>query len=59
MCEKVAYPSQREANEVINSFHKSHLRGRTGKKIPCRAYRCPDCGMWHLTSEATYHGKDE
>ena len=58
MCGKVCYSSQREANSVLNSMHKSKDRGRTfshrGKKIPCRAYYCDECGAWHLTSLSGY-----
>jgi hypothetical protein len=54
VCTKTSYPSEREANEVINSFRKRRVRVHYGAKLPKRAYRCEKCGKWHLTSLAGY-----
>ena len=62
MCNKVSYDSKREANTVLNSFHKNHRGGNTHKfrdKIPCRSYHCEVCGKWHLTSIFKYHEAKE
>lgn len=41
---KVAFASERVAKENIPIYSRQH-----GK--PFRAYRCPHCGKWHLTSQ--------
>lgn len=58
-CWKLAYPSFREAQTVIN-FSRKHrykdgkrvnrLMGRKDKQLQ-RSYKCDDCGMWHITSQ--------
>jgi len=49
---KICY-SFREAHEQINlTKHRQH--GMHSKKIPKRAYTCPVCGCWHLTSSTHY-----
>ncbi len=54
--------SYREAHTVLNGTkrrqHYSH-----SKIIPKRAYKCPDCGWYHLTSDSVpafdkRHAKD-
>lgn len=45
--------SQIEANAMIHSI-KRHQHTAHSKVIPKRAYRCPDCGCWHLTSLPYY-----
>jgi hypothetical protein len=47
-CTKIAYPTESEA--------KKHLRwikekSQGGHIKPYRAYECPDCSAWHLTSK--------
>ena len=54
-CDKIAFSSFREAQEVINTAHKhKYSKGkRINKKkakIPQRSYKCEFCGYWHLTS---------
>ena len=55
MCDKIGYSSEREARTVLNIFRRNR-KASYGKKIPKRAYYCEQCGMWHLTSLADYHG---
>ena len=41
-CDKVAYPSKREAQTAANlRFKQDHVK--------LRLYECPDCKAWHLT----------
>lgn len=51
---KVAFESRDEARLALARMWRNPQRvlanyARTGK-IPCRAYECPFCGKWHLTS---------
>lgn len=32
-------------------------RSRSSRREECRAYHCPDCHGWHLTSKARRKGK--
>lgn len=44
----------REAGEILNSFkHHNHRRIKKDQR-PCRRYRCPSCGFYHLTHMAGY-----
>ncbi len=58
-CFKLAYPSFREAQGVINHSRKhryvdgkrvNRLMGRKDKQLQ-RSYKCDECGMWHITSQ--------
>ena len=55
-CGKICY-SQKEAMTQVHAAHNGvrTYGGRTihcgAHKIPCRAYYCPDCRCWHLTSQ--------
>ncbi len=48
---KHRYTDKRTAHGVINSLlsRRRHRRGRHQGHL--RAYPCPACGGWHLTSE--------
>ena len=51
-CNKFAYTSEKAANTVLN-YYNTRRRGRHFRakdKMVNRSYRCPDCGMYHLTS---------
>lgn len=66
-CTKRAYPSRAQALLDIDRIRLSsaeHIRRNAGKKrrkiersrrqhpgLPQRAYACPHCGAWHLTSQ--------
>ena len=43
--------TRREAGEAVNAVAEVNHRHHS-KKVPKRTYRCPDCGFWHLTSQA-------
>jgi hypothetical protein len=48
-CNKLAYRSRKKANsarQIIN--HNSRVLGKKPKMK--RAYHCPRCNFWHLTS---------
>lgn len=46
-CTKITY-----ATESIAKAELSRIKSREQKhKKPYRAYECPDCGGWHLTSK--------
>ncbi len=45
--------SKAEAHSRINGT-KRRQHAYSSKKIPVRAYLCPDCGCYHLTSQAKY-----
>lgn len=47
LCSKRGYLSQREAIAALR-WIKRH--SRASNRRPVRAYRCDDCGCWHLTS---------
>lgn len=43
-CEKSGYPSRRKTEEHIRH------RLRENPTLDLRAYLCPKCGLWHMTS---------
>lgn len=45
-CKKVRYKDKGEAQERLNKIRKISNRN----KKPLRAYYCPNCGEYHLTS---------
>lgn len=47
MCDKKAYDSYNEAKEALKCIKRS---AKKRSKIPTRAYRCEECGQYHLTS---------
>lgn len=50
MCDKRPYTKQ-EARQVIAICRAERNR----HKQPKRAYFCPECEVWHLTSVKTFH----
>jgi hypothetical protein len=53
MCEKLSFTTFFEAQKVVNiatNIGRRQNRHRA-TKIPKRAYRCPECGNYHLTSK--------
>ena len=48
-CSKRRYATDIEAKLEIARFQRMDDPRRS--KLPCRAYKCPDCGGWHLTSQ--------
>ena len=47
---KYRYIDEERANEVLKAIRATGKLGKGGK-IERRAYRCPWCGMWHLTAK--------
>lgn len=45
-CEKSGYPSRRKTEEHIRK------RLKDNPTLDLRAYLCPKCGLWHMTSKA-------
>lgn len=45
-CDKRTFPTKKEA---MISIVKP--KSKTNKPIPIRAYECPECSGWHLTSK--------
>lgn len=41
----------RDHDEAIRSLHRIVSQGEKRDKQPCRAYECPTCGGFHLTSK--------
>jgi hypothetical protein len=50
---KLCITTEAEANARLNGTRKRQHFVHS-KIIPKRAYRCPDCGCWHLTSLPKY-----
>ena len=47
-CHKFRYADKRAALTALNARTTGHQRNRPSF---LRAYPCPDCGGWHLTSK--------
>jgi hypothetical protein len=54
-CDKVEYESFFEAERTISGFKKGRSYGKSGRRLatkkPKRAYKCEECGKFHLTSQ--------
>lgn len=55
LCMKVAYQTKQEASKDIlqikfdrRKFSKHQASAKDGRKS--RAYECPRCGLWHITT---------
>lgn len=48
-CTKLRYDDEAAALEALASARREHEG--SGKKIEKRAYACPQCDRWHLTSQ--------
>lgn len=51
-CAKVRYPDKLGAKIALASTQASEAQHRkqVSRRAEVRAYRCPDCKGWHLTS---------
>lgn len=45
-CHKTWFRSEEHANKILDKI----LRDPKTVRVPCRAYQCPKCSGWHLTS---------
>ena len=49
---KRVYQTYRGAEHALKVAWKQALgQGGTAHKMPCRCYKCKQCGKWHLTSK--------
>lgn len=53
ICEKIAYPNEAEAKFALKTITQTEQE----HKKPVRAYECPKCNQWHLTSTAHHNLK--
>lgn len=51
ICEKIQYNTRQDAEDAIVGMQKSKRSKNVSKKQPVSAYRCSDCGAWHISSE--------
>lgn len=49
-CGKTRYRTSAKAQRALTNVRRYGHRDPDGKK-PARAYPCPDCHGWHLTSD--------
>lgn len=51
MCDKIQYDSMEEAKEEIHRMKSIGLysKGNKIERTPHRAYKCSNCGKFHLT----------
>ena len=52
-CKKVKFSTEKDAEFYLNKLKKTSSR----KNIPTRAYLCPFCTSWHLTSRESFENK--
>jgi len=50
-CRKISYFTLKEAKEHLAWIIK---KSTCREKLPTRAYKCPNCGMYHLTALRTW-----
>lgn len=58
---KTRFRDRKEALEALHALrYKTAVTGLPeGHHLPVRAYKCPDCSGWHLTSKAARTGAEE
>lgn len=55
VCNKRAWANEHAAKRKLSEIRRRRDRSRKATKVEVRAYRCPDCRRWHVTShEADY-----
>jgi hypothetical protein len=59
MCEgKKKFVTKAKAEYILNSAWRGAIRNGKTHELPCRAYKCRECGKWHLTSKKLWTTKD-
>jgi hypothetical protein len=58
-CDKVPFATERAARRQLAEIRrqKPGHAGRVKARRPMRAYRCPACEAWHLTSSTRDHAR--
>lgn len=49
---RVGYPDRPTAQRSMTAIQKRMRRGHRAP-MPVELYRCPDCGLWHLSCTPT------
>lgn len=52
--QKRPYPTKKAAQAAIRTIRRDTSRARQVR--PTSTYRCPECGLWHLTHQHTNSG---
>lgn len=55
MCNKIGYETRSELRKHFKETfarNSKSSRGQARKKHSLRPYKCPRCGLWHMTSLA-------
>jgi hypothetical protein len=55
MCNKMSFESAKQARRHLNTIRTARNSGSCDHK-KLRAYLCPDCGKYHLTSSKKLSG---
>lgn len=50
---KISFKTEEEAKKELTRIVESNFKPWVNKKMPCRYYKCEDCGNYHLTSKHT------
>ena len=52
--QKRPYPTKKSAQAALRAIRRDTSRARQVR--PTSTYRCPECGLWHLTHQHTNSG---
>lgn len=52
VCEKISYNSKQDAIHAVTELQRAKRGVNIGKDQPVTAYRCTECGKWHIASAA-------
>lgn len=61
-CSKISYPSRADALQGAEDIRRTKLHfakrcARLDSYKKFKAYQCPRCGQWHLTTQKQYKRK--
>jgi hypothetical protein len=59
VCEKIQYNSKQDALDAVTGMQKAKRGIRVSKDQPVTAYRCNECGKWHVASRANGRRKKQ